>query len=627
MKSGVMDMEFQEPHWLTDLKRIFLKCLDHDEGQLRFDKVLEECLLYIKNLFGAENVVYYQYNPIQQQLQLLCQIQDIKSYNSDVFIVIDDEMKQQLKGQALFVEDFFPLGLKKYDLYLPIVKKENFLGILAFTADKSYRIVHDDPFYKDFSEGFAEVLQSAYNISKIVTEEKRYKQLFRVTEKFHSSMNMDDVLGEIIYTLQQDYPSFSYYLLLTQDNDNHGQLPIKELEYDSANIAAMQSYVTGTSIFDDSTNETESVLYAPLKGKQGVYGVLQVISPNTYVFPRYEVEFITLLANTAGSAIENAQLYQQSKRLISDLQLINETSHRLNSNLCLSEMMDYMQTQINKYFTPEELGFIMYKTENEWDVLTGSSLYFKEMPNNPYIRFVKEKLSGDKSALFFGDVSLNETDGTAYKSIMAVPMIQSGEVKGFAVVMHRKPYHFSFEMFKLLQSLIHHSTLALTNSLLRQELERIVVTDHLTKLYSRSFLDEKMTESMERDTEGVFMLIDIDNFKGVNDTYGHQVGDDILVQVANVIAGSVRASDIPARWGGEELAIYLPKVNMETGVAIAERIRKKVEKETVPSVSISCGVACWKSLDADTFQALFKRADTALYKAKNSGKNKVMVSA
>ena len=109
----------------------------------------------------------------------------------------------------------------------------------------------------------------------------------------------------------------------------------------------MQSYVTGTTIFDYFTTETESALYAPLKGKQGVYGVLQVISPNTYVFPWHEVEFITLLGNTAGSAVENAQLYQQSKQLISDLQLINETSHRLNSNLRLSEMMDYMQMQIN----------------------------------------------------------------------------------------------------------------------------------------------------------------------------------------------------------------------------------------------------------------------------------------
>ena len=622
-------MGFQESHWLMDLKLIFLDCLEDDKGQLHFDDIIYKYLQYVKDFFKAEEAIYYQYNSIQRQFQLLGHLPDKSIKNQEVFIAIDDETEKHLKDQVFFVEDICLIGLSEYDFYLPIVKDGNLLGILSLKEDRdrSEKITYDPSFLTEFSEGFGELVQTAYNITKVVAEEKRYKQLFRVTEKFHSSMDMDDVLGEIIYTLQQVYPSFKYYLLLSQDNHNHGQLPIKGLEYDSANITAMQSYVTGTAIFDDFTNDQESVLYAPLKGKQGVYGVLEVISPDTYVFPRYEVEFITLLANTAGSAIENAQLYQQSKQLIADLQLINETSHRLNSNLRLSEMMNYMQTQIIKYFNPDEVGFIMYKPEKQCEVLTGSTDYFTDNPENPYIRFVKEKLISESGSIFLGDVTLTDENDDMYKSIMAVSMIQNGKVRGFAVVMHRSPYHFSFEMFKLLQSLIHHSTLAVTNSLLREELERMVVTDHLTQLYSRNFLDEKMAESMEKDGEGVFVLIDIDNFKGVNDTYGHQVGDDIIVQVANVIANSVRASDVPARWGGEELAIYLPKVNMETGVSIAERIRKRVERETIPTVSISCGVSCWKSVQEDSTQALFRRADTALYKAKNSGKNRVVTSA
>ncbi|MGN1387857.1 MAG: hypothetical protein ACI4XS_14755 [Bacillus sp. (in: firmicutes)] len=110
-----------------------------------------------------------------------------------------------------------------------------------------------------------------------------------------------------------------------------------------------------------------------------------------------------------GSAIENAQLYQQSKRLISDLQLINEISHRLNSNLRLSEMMDYMQIQINQYFNPNEVGFVMYKSDNEHEVLTGSTNYFKENPDNPYIRFVKAKLTDGNSSLFLGDFSIGRS--------------------------------------------------------------------------------------------------------------------------------------------------------------------------------------------------------------------------
>src|SRR5690606_39052170 len=183
--------------------------------------------------------------------------------------------------------------------------------------------------------------RKAQLINNTIIEENRYKKLFRVTEKFHSTMDMDAVLEEIILTLQEVYPSFDYYLMLSHENNSHGNLPIKDLEYDSENITAMQAYVTGHIQLEDLVHEKKSILYAPLKGKQGVYGVLQVIAPNTMSFPEAEIEFMSLLANTAGSAIENAQLYQQSRRLIADLQLINETSHRLNRDLRLSETTSF----------------------------------------------------------------------------------------------------------------------------------------------------------------------------------------------------------------------------------------------------------------------------------------------
>jgi diguanylate cyclase (GGDEF)-like protein len=193
--------------------------------------------------------------------------------------------------------------------------------------------------------------------------------------------------------------------------------------------------------------------------------------------------------------------------------------------------------------------------------------------------------------------------------------------------MHSSPYHFSFETFKLLQSLIHHSTLAFTNSMLREELEKMVVTDHLTKLYSRSYLDDRIHQSMNEDHEGTFMLVDIDDFKLVNDTYGHQVGDEIIIQVANLINSNIRSTDIGARWGGEELALYLPGVSLSAGVLIAERIVRKVCQITDPQVTISCGISYWSRGKKDSYAALFKRADRALYTAKNTGKNKVIIES
>lgn len=630
-------MRSQENEIMIQLKSRFFDIIDDELGLWQYESVLFKMLLSIKNILKVEEVSFYSCCEWSQQgrndllsSQFFLEGSSHSSVNSSFKIDFTSQEIQCFDQDMFIFHKPLPFkGIENHDLLIPLMGKESLSGFLLIKKKDSIHFVNEltNDFYKKMSQECASFIEKGQALSKIVAEEKRYKQLYRVTEKFHSSMNMDDVLGEIIITLQEVYPTFTYYLLLSQDNHSHSDLPIKDLEYDSENIAAMQAYVTGTIQFEDSIQEKRSVLYAPLKGKQGVYGVLQVMAPNTLVFPKNEVEFITLLANTAGSALENAQLYQQSRRLIADLQLINETSHRLNSNLRLSETMGFMCEQITKSFDAEEVGFfLLLKGIHKIRVLPGSSSFFQSEEAKGYIEYVNEKIENEKDSLFIGDFQLPfDQKCPSFRSLMAVPMVQSGVLRGFSIVVHRDPYSFSFETFKLLQSLIHHSTLAFANSMLREELEKMVVTDHLTKLYSRNYLDEKINSSMEEDDEGAFILIDLDNFKYINDTFGHQVGDVVLIQVANIIESNIRGSDIGARWGGEELAIYLPNVSLETGISIAERLVVKVSEESNPQVTISCGVSYWKRECIDTAHSLFSRADRALYKAKGTGKNKVVI--
>nr|WP_249316887.1 GGDEF domain-containing protein [Bacillus sp. FJAT-50079] len=153
----------------------------------------------------------------------------------------------------------------------------------------------------------------------------------------------------------------------------------------------------------------------------------------------------------------------------------------------------------------------------------------------------------------------------------------------------------------------------------------MVITDQLTQLYARNYLDEAIKRSMKIDQEGTFILVDLDDFKAVNDTYGHQIGDEVLIQVAESIRKHLRSTDIGARWGGEELAIYLPGVSLEDGIAVARRLREYVPKETSPKVTISCGISSWKYEQEDEVKNLFNRADTALYEAKRGGKNQIAI--
>lgn len=603
------------------LKSQFYDLIEYNRN-FHYGILLNEMLKIIKEFIAVDEIRYYHFNESDMKfymeastegnLELETQIRKDFSVGTEWFSA----------EQNIIRNPFVLAPLDECDVLLPLRKEGEVTGFLAMKGVLDTQ----DGLLLSIVEECQIFLHKIKGLTEIIVAENRYKQLFRVTEKFHSSMNMDAVLGEVIETLQEVYPSFTYYLMLSHDNNSHGDLPIKDLEYDSENFHAMQAYVTGNVQLESFKHNNTSILYAPLKGKQGVYGVLQVIAPNAKTFPDDEVEFINLLANTAGSALENAQLYQQSRRLISDLQMINETSHKLNSNLRLNESITFMTEKIISSFDAEEVGFILVTEDfRQLKVIQGSTPFFFCDEVEMYLQYLCEKIIAEKDSLFIGDLNINGQAEMDYKSIMAVPMVQTGVIKGFAVVMHRDPYHFKFETFKLLQSLIHHSTLAFTNSILREELEKSVITDHLTRLYSRNYLDDKIQRSMHEDDQGTFILIDIDNFKHINDTYGHQVGDEILIQVASIITANIRDTDIGSRWGGEELAVYLPKVPLITGLVIAERLVEKVRTYTNPKITISCGVSSWQKEQNDTFPRLFKRADKALYKAKETGKNRVVV--
>ncbi|MCD8502610.1 MAG: diguanylate cyclase [Bacillaceae bacterium] len=452
-------------------------------------------------------------------------------------------------------------------------------------------------------------------------ERKRKELLLKVTKKFHSSMNVSDILEEIILALKGIYPSYETYLLLSHEWEVDKTLPVKQLEYRDVKNSAMKTYLNGETVVEDLTDY--SVLYAPLRGKQGVYGVLEIKTCHSMHFYHNEIDFIEVLAHTGGNAIENAELYQQSRQLVEDLQLINKTTHQLNLNLKIAEVTHFIVKQIKESTFAQEVGFFHYSS-GKVQVLDGSTSYFINNNQKEFAPIFK-MLKKEKESVYVGDLTeTNQYKLGRFKSFIAVPMVQSDELIGAVIIVHKDSYHFTFQQFKLLQSLIHHSTLAFSNSILHEELERLVITDHLTKLYARSFLDDHVQQAMEYERQGSFLLFDIDNFKHINDHYGHQVGDEVIIQVANIIKKNIRNLDVASRWGGEEIAIYMTDVNQETAKVRAEHIVKEIQTLTFPEVTVSCGLSSWSKENKLCPKTLFNCADQGLYQAKRSGKNKVV---
>jgi len=164
----------------------------------------------------------------------------------------------------------------------------------------------------------------------------------------------------------------------------------------------------------------------------------------------------------------------------------------------------------------------------------------------------------------------------------------------------------------------------------QKEAERMAETDPLTNIYNRrkfSELLDKEIERVERYNRALsVILLDIDNFKKINDTYGHDTGDYVLKRISRLIRENIRKVDTLARYGGEEFIIILPETNLKGSMAIAGRIRRVIEKtslDKVGHITISAGISTFT--EGDSRQSIVKKADRGLYIAKREGKNRVSV--
>jgi diguanylate cyclase (GGDEF)-like protein len=167
----------------------------------------------------------------------------------------------------------------------------------------------------------------------------------------------------------------------------------------------------------------------------------------------------------------------------------------------------------------------------------------------------------------------------------------------------------------------------------KKDLSDLAYRDPLTGLYNRRSFDKKLTEEWKRrrryKRQLSLIMIDIDHFKKVNDTHGHQKGDSVLKTVAAIINDNIRSSDFPCRYGGEEIAVILPESSLENAAVTAEKLRALVETQVKEiegfTVTVSLGVSTYiESMTKP--EAIIEAADRCLYIAKNSGRNKVVTS-
>ena len=245
----------------------------------------------------------------------------------------------------------------------------------------------------------------------------------------------------------------------------------------------------------------------------------------------------------------------------------------------------------------------------------------------------KPLLIGDLRAEYGRYSSDGDYYDSRFSSWLGIPLMVYDEVVGVLSVQTMEQEAYTQDDLEILTTIADQAAVALENA----RLYELATVDGLTGLFVRRYFDQRLVEEWERSSRYenamAVALFDLDHFKRLNDTYGHQTGDEVLRFAASVVRENMRSFDIAARYGGEEFAFIFPRTDESEAQAVAERIRHDLESNPVDSpagpieVTVSIGLAVASDVDGDNPLDLVARADAALYKAKALGRNQVVLAS
>lgn len=509
------------------------------------------------------------------------------------------------------------------NLFIAELEEDNlFKALLIFRChnNMNHQLMND---LTDF------VKKYLYHVLK--TYGKSYKKnrsdfLLDLASKLMGTHRTGEALELMIDNLRSYLPHYTFQVWMMNEVENT-TLPIQLVDFNKiyhkhSGYRAL-FYKKIEVAYDEEEGRT--IIYVPFKGKRSISGMLQINMNGKYTINHFDAEVIDHFAKMMGEVIERTRLYQSSTKQIRDLELINYTTQELNSNLDRDEIIQVIERQVNNYSYPEQYAIALRNEgTNELEVVAEQDNFFEKTIGKKFLNYASDNVERTKRPMFYGDYNGLIHD-VPYKSLIVLPLHAENNYLGVLILAHSTRYYFSHDTFKLFQSIIQHASIALMNSLLKEQLKKTIITDYLTKLYTRNYIDSYVMHHMKIGERASFILYDVDDFKMINDQYGHYLGDRALEKVAQIIRTHLNDDQIAARWGGEEFAVYLPNVSLDEAIAIANNIRIDIEKYSTPQVTVSGGIASWTKGSEDSIESLFIRADEALYMAKSHGKNRIVI--
>jgi diguanylate cyclase (GGDEF)-like protein len=471
-----------------------------------------------------------------------------------------------------------------------------------------------------------------------------------------STFDLDEVLQRIL-AIARDYFHLPNAAILLLDKDA-GHLRVRsQIGWDEGTnktLFALGEGLTGAAIskrqpiyapdvskdprYICTAQSTRSQLAIPLMGRDEVVGVLDCQSERLDHFDRETIHLLTLFSTQASIALQNAHLYTLERKRARQLEAINAIAQQSTAVMDLEDLLARVCSIIQHAFQVSHVSLFL-REEGDLVMRANEGTLTPCIP--PAGRFAADREPWARILSTGGTViekDLNVSpDGvklfTGSVSRMSIPLISFGQTLGVLTLHSTERDTFHGGELQSLESVADICASSIQNAHYVQRVKQLAYLDGLTGIFNRRFFELRILEEMERGRRyGAGMAIvmaDIDQFKRLNDEFGHLLGDEVLRQVSSLFHQQVRKLDVVCRYGGEEFAIILSQTSASQALIVAEKLRRMVENWQFPgvarSVTISAGVAAFPD-HGSTRDDLVRAADKSLYAAKQEGRNRVCVA-
>jgi diguanylate cyclase (GGDEF)-like protein len=418
----------------------------------------------------------------------------------------------------------------------------------------------------------------------------------------------------------------------------------------------IEEHVPGSGLLPDywvDTFDVKSLALYPLVHREKNVGVMAVDSFRDFVhFPTEEIETLTAVARQAAVVIENARLFEQEQkqrqRAEALLHVVGAASSSLSLqkviiDLCRSVVDLSVGERCSIFLADKSTGrllpYMSLGPENEemWEKFRSLA----DVPQTPQRMRLVEAITRIRAPIIQENVPATGllprdwVESFGIKSVAIYPLVVKEETIGVMGVDSFSDFvHFPPEEKETMAAIARQAAVIIENARLHERVQQQAIADPLTGLYNHRHLHERLEQEMARAKRShrpvSVLMLDIDSLKLVNDTYGHQVGDEALKLLASVLQSSCRAEDIVGRYGGDEFMIILPEADTAKAQRIGERIQANLAarclegegKDGCVPIRLSMGVACYPG-DATIMRELVDAADAALYRSKQRGGGRI----